>query len=183
MLRLIEYTNSIYCVILILGYFKLCTNFCPFKACFTLAWDCVCGMGVCVGGISFTHKPIYASKRAHLDGPITPVVMDSSTELGSFLMMTSDWGLSQSSGIFFIAVVGYVLYWLMPCPFTGPKMFCAGPNFLRQPKNLTASMPCPFTGRKMFCAGPNFLCQTKNLFTYCACHKHFVPYKKMICIQ
>ena len=28
--------------------------------------------------------------------------------------------------------------YLMPCPFTGPKMFCAGPNFLSQPKNLTA---------------------------------------------
>ena len=27
----------------------------------------------------------------------------------------------------------------MPCPFTGPKMFCACPNFLSQPKNLTAS--------------------------------------------
>ena len=27
---------------------------------------------------------------------------------------------------------------LMPCPFTGPKMFCAGPNVLSQPKNLTA---------------------------------------------
>ena len=27
---------------------------------------------------------------------------------------------------------------LMPCPFTGPKMFCAGPNILSQPKNLTA---------------------------------------------
>ena len=27
---------------------------------------------------------------------------------------------------------------LMPCPFTGPKMFCAGPNFLSQPKNLTS---------------------------------------------
>jgi len=27
-------------------------------------------------------------------------------------------------------------------------------------------MPCPFTGPKMFWAGPNFLCQTKNLFTY-----------------
>ena len=27
---------------------------------------------------------------------------------------------------------------LMPCTFTGPKMFCAGPNFLSQPKNLTA---------------------------------------------
>ena len=26
----------------------------------------------------------------------------------------------------------------MPCPFTGPEMFCAGPNFLSQPKNLTA---------------------------------------------
>ena len=41
----------------------------------------------------------------------------------------------------------------------------------------------PFTGPKMFCAGPNFLCQTKNLFTYCGSHKHFVPDKKMICIQ
>ena len=26
----------------------------------------------------------------------------------------------------------------MPYPFTGPKMFAAGPNFLSQPKNLTA---------------------------------------------
>ena len=26
----------------------------------------------------------------------------------------------------------------MPCPFTGPKMFCVDPNFLSQPKNLTA---------------------------------------------
>ena len=26
----------------------------------------------------------------------------------------------------------------MPCPFTGPKMFCVGRNFLSQPKNLTA---------------------------------------------
>ena len=44
-------------------------------------------------------------------------------------------------------------------------------------------MPCPFTGPKMFCAGPNFLAQTKNLFTYFGSHKHFVPEKKMICIQ
>ena len=62
------------------------------------------------GGGSFPHEPIYASKGAHFVGPITPVVMDSSTELGSFLMMTSDWGLSQSSEIFFIIVAGYVLY-------------------------------------------------------------------------
>ena len=26
----------------------------------------------------------------------------------------------------------------MPCPFTCPKMFCAGPNFSSQSKNLTA---------------------------------------------
>ena len=44
-------------------------------------------------------------------------------------------------------------------------------------------MPYPFTGPKMFLAGPNFLCQTKYLFTYCGSHKHFVPDKKMICIQ
>ena len=61
--------------------------------------------------------------------------------------------------------------------------------FLSNWRNLRFStikfllMPCPFTGRKMICAGPNFLCWTKNLFTYCASHKHFVPNKKMICIQ
>ena len=32
-------------------------------------------------------------------------------------------------------------------------------------------MPCPFTGPKMFCAGPNFLSQPKNLFTFCARQK------------
>ena len=71
----------------------------------------------------------------------------------------------------------------MPCPFTGPKMFCAGQNFLSQPKNLTTFMPCPFTGPKMFCAGPNFWCQTKNLFTYRGSHQHFLLDKKMIYIQ
>jgi hypothetical protein len=40
-------------------------------------------------------------------------------------------------------------------------------------------MPCPFTGLKMFCAGPNFLSQIKNVFTYCGSHKHFVADKKM----
>ena len=51
------------------------------------------------------------------------------------------------------------------------------------PNNGKQHMPCPFTGPKMFWAGPNFLCQTKNLFTYCGSYKHFVPDKKMICIQ
>ena len=35
-------------------------------------------------------------------------------------------------------------------------------------------MPCPFTSPKMFCAGPNFLCQTKNLFTYYGSHKKMI---------
>ena len=39
-------------------------------------------------------------------------------------------------------------------------------------------MPCPFTGPKMFCASPNCLSQPNNLFTYCANHKHFVPQTK-----
>ena len=51
------------------------------------------------------------------------------------------------------------------------------------PTNNANLMPCPFTGPKMFWAGSNFLCQTKNSFTYCGSHKHFVLDKKMICIQ
>ena len=39
-------------------------------------------------------------------------------------------------------------------------------------------MPCPFTGPKMFWADPNFLCQIKISFTYCGSHKYFVPDKK-----
>jgi hypothetical protein len=33
-------------------------------------------------------------------------------------------------------------------------------------------MPCTFTGPKMFWAGPNFMCQTKKIFTYCGSPKH-----------
>ena len=45
----------------------------------------------------------------------------------------------------------------LPCPFTGPKMFCAGPNFLSQPKNLSAYNATS----KTFCAG------TTTNFTEC----------------
>ena len=44
-------------------------------------------------------------------------------------------------------------------------------------------LPCPSTGPKMFWVGPHFLCWSKKLFTYYASHKHFVPDKKMVCIQ
>ena len=58
-----------------------------------------------------------------------------------------------------------------------------GGGYDNRNQGVSVLMPCPFTGPKMFWAGPNFLCQTKNLFTYCGSHKHFVPDKKMICIQ
>ena len=45
----------------------------------------------------------------------------------------------------------------MPCPFTGPKMFCAGPNFLSQPKNLTVFSASPKT----------FVSAKKTNFTDC----------------
>ena len=36
-------------------------------------------------------------------------------------------------------------------------------------------MPCPSTGPKMFCVGPNFLRQSKNLSVFSASSKTFVP--------
>ena len=57
---------------------------------------------------------------------------------------------------------------LMPCPFTGPKMFCAGPNYLSQPKNLTA-----FSGssKTFVLAQKPILLSTNYLFVW---HKNFV---------
>ena len=44
-------------------------------------------------------------------------------------------------------------------------------------------MPCPFTGRKMFCAGPNFLSQPKNLTAFSATSKTFVMAQKPILLN
>ena len=44
-------------------------------------------------------------------------------------------------------------------------------------------MPCPFTGRKMFCAGPNFLSQPKNLTAFSASSTTFVPAQKPIVLN
>ena len=41
-------------------------------------------------------------------------------------------------------------------------------------------MPCPVTGPKMFCADPNILSQTKNLNAFSASSKTFVPAQKPI---
>ena len=44
-------------------------------------------------------------------------------------------------------------------------------------------MPCPFTGRKMFCAGPNFLSQPKNLSAFCASSKTFASAQRPILLN
>ena len=43
----------------------------------------------------------------------------------------------------------------MPCPFTGPRMFCAGPNFCARPKIYLHIV-----------AVTNILCQTKRWFAF-----------------
>ena len=44
-------------------------------------------------------------------------------------------------------------------------------------------VPCPFTGRKMFYAGPNFLSQPKNLTAFSTSSKHFVLVQKTILLN
>ena len=44
-------------------------------------------------------------------------------------------------------------------------------------------MPCPFTGRKMFCAGPHFLSQPKILTAFCASSNTFVLAQKPILLN
>jgi hypothetical protein len=56
----------------------------------------------------------------------------------------------------------------MPCPFTGPKMFCAGPNFLSQPKNLTAFSA---SSKTFVPAQKPILMNANHLFVW---HKMFV---------
>jgi hypothetical protein len=55
----------------------------------------------------------------------------------------------------------------MPCPFTGPKMFCAGPYFLSQPKNLTAfsasSKPFELAQKTILLNGNHLFGLAKNL--------------------
>ena len=48
---------------------------------------------------------------------------------------------------------------MVPCPFTGLKMFCAGPNILSQPKNLAAFNASSKSWQKK----NQFLSGTKNL--------------------
>ena len=56
----------------------------------------------------------------------------------------------------------------MPCPFTGPQMFFAGPNFLSQPKNLTAFSA---SSKTLVPAQKPILVNANNSFV---CYKRFV---------
>jgi hypothetical protein len=56
----------------------------------------------------------------------------------------------------------------MPSPFTGPKMFCADPNFLSQPKNLTAFSA---SSKTVLPAQKPILLNANHLFVW---HKMFV---------
>ena len=52
---------------------------------------------------------------------------------------------------------------LMPCPFTGPKMFCGGPNILCLFKNFCAGTKTNFIECKSsFCLAQN-VCDCHNM--------------------
>jgi hypothetical protein len=44
-------------------------------------------------------------------------------------------------------------------------------------------LPCPFTSRNFFFGGPNFLSQPKNLTAFIASSKTFVPAQKPILLN
>ena len=48
---------------------------------------------------------------------------------------------------------------------------------------ISSFVPCPVTGPKMFCPGSNFLSQPKNLNAFSASSKTFVPAQKPILLN
>ena len=79
---------------------------------------------------------------------------------------------------------------MMLCPFIGPKMFCAGPNFLSQPKNLTAfsassktfvlaQKPILLNANHLF-AGTKCLWLPQYVNKFLVWHKKFGPEQKIL---
>jgi hypothetical protein len=62
----------------------------------------------------------------------------------------------------------FLSYFGIPIYFTGPKMFCAGPKFLSQPKNLTAFSA---SSKTFVPAQKPILLNANHLFVW---HKMFV---------
>ena len=84
--------------------------------------------------------------------------------------------LSFCAGTTFFGVVLNAIYFLV-----WPQQFGQVQNILGPVEGQGMKlMHCPFTGPKMFCAGPNFLSQPKNLTAFSASSKTFVPAQKTI---
>ena len=67
----------------------------------------------------------------------------------------------------------------MPCPFTGPKMFCAGPNFLSQPKYLFQSQTFAFI-EIGFSAGTKVFEEPQNAVKVLGWLKKFGPAQNIL---
>ena len=78
----------------------------------------------------------------------------------------------------------------MPCPFTGHKIFCAGPNILSQPKNLTAfsaslktfvlaQKPILLNANHLF-VWPKCLLLPQYVNRFLVWHKKFGPAQKIL---
>ena len=63
----------------------------------------------------------------------------------------------------------WIWHKLMPCPFTGPKMFWAGPNFLCQTKRWFAF------SKIVFCTGPKVFEEALNAVKFLGWLKKFGP--------
>ena len=82
-------------------------------------------------------KKVKSKRRVVLKHPGSSGATILSNLVTTYFMTNMYW-LCICISIRFCNVYHPWIWVLMPCPFTGSKMFCAGPNFLRHPKNLNA---------------------------------------------
>ena len=84
--------------------------------------------------------------------------------------------------LYFLSLYNFLLLCFMICiaPWS-PYGINGMSSFLK--KHTSFLLPCPFTDPKMFCAGPNFLSQLKNLTAFSASSKTFVPAQKPILLN
>ena len=80
--------------------------------------------------------------------------------------------------------VAFVFWIRMPCPFTGPKMVCAGPNFFSQSKNLTAFSAVTkkqfYSMQIIFLSGTKCLWLPQYVNRFLVWHKNFWPAQNIL---
>ena len=79
------------------------------------------------------------SLKTH-DPSLQVIVLEASDRVGGRTVSGTIGDKSFDLGGQWILPEHKPLLQVMPCPFTGPKMFCASSNFLSQPNYFTASM-------------------------------------------